>query len=79
MLASEAVSVSDAGAIEMKPEGKEAFMSWFFWGVCVSREGGFSLWSWVGVLTVETLIVGGGAWVVLFPSVRFGLHVCSGD
>lgn len=28
LLASEAVSVSAAGAIEMKPAGKAAFMSW---------------------------------------------------
>jgi hypothetical protein len=30
LLASEAVSVSAAGAIEMKPEGKEAFRTCFF-------------------------------------------------
>ena len=30
LLAREAVSVSAAGAIEMKPDGKAAFMTWWF-------------------------------------------------
>jgi len=47
LLASEAVSVSAAGAIEMKPEGKAAFMSWVG-GVLV--EGSlFRGWTCVGL------------------------------
>jgi len=37
LLAREAVSVSAAGAIEMKPAGKAAFMSWV--GEVLARDG----------------------------------------
>jgi len=43
LLASEAVSVSAAGAIEMKPEGKEAFRTCFFFCEGLVEE----FWLWV--------------------------------